>query len=286
MANSKNWIYLKVRRRYLKMGTFAIIMLAVMLLEGCVVSEDIEDTAKDVNTATSSTGEITVNSISEEETVSSQVPLSDVTHLKVSEFKDYAPFYSISFQKIEGETGNKLLFEGSTEEENPQTVVPDNIRVEPEDAIWELGYWFDGNSNLADTVTLEFWNRGNAGSFMIEIDDLQYKLKMPAAESEMVTLNQLVEPLDITINYVIKYSKALLFELEGVEKIEYVFLITDANGSKVAPTRVAYTPEEDSIQLLYVFETPIENEEWTMNIKDLSSQNEEQMEYVKCNLTF
>ena len=286
MANSEKWVYLRVWRRYMKMGCFAIIMLTVMVLGGCAVSEDIEDTTKNVNTVTSSTSELTVDSISEDEAASSEMPLSDVTHLKVSEFNDFSPFYSISFQKIEGETGNMLLFEGSTEEENPQTVVPNNIRVEPEEAIWELGYWFDGDSNLADTVTLEFWNRGNAGSFMIEIDDLQYELKLPAAESEMVTLNQIVELLDIKINYAIKYSKALLFELEGVEKIEYVFLITDANGSKVAPTRVAYTPEEDSIQLLYVFETPIENEEWTMNIKDLSSQDEEQMEYVECNLTF
>lgn len=270
-----------MKKRY-----FTLIMLLVIVLGGCAVSEGVEDTEKKVSDVTASISELTDEPISKNEAVSSEEPISDVTHLKVSEFKDYGPFYSISFQKIEGKTGNVLLFEGSAEDKDLGTIVPDNIRVEPEDAIWELSYWFDGDSNLEDTVTLEFWNRGNAGSFEIEIDELQYELKLPAAESEMVTLNQLVEPLNITIKNVVKYSQALLFELEGVEKIEYVFLLTDENSGKIAPTRVAYTPEEDRLQLLYAFENPIENEEWTMYIKDLLIQSENQTEYVECNLTF
>lgn len=270
-----------MKRRY-----FVAIMLIAVVLGGCTVSEDMEDRENNSNTVTSSIGEKTDKLISEGEASLNEEAISDVTHLKVNEFSDYAPFYSISFQKIEGETGELLLFEGSTETDNQQLIIPVNLRVEPEEAVWELSYCFDGNDNLTDTVTLEFWNRGNAGSYMIEIDSLQYELKLPEVDSEMITLNQMIEPLDITIKNVVKYSKALLFELEGVEKNEYMFLLSDENGNKIAPTRVAHTPEEDWIQLLYVFENPIGDESWSMNIKDLANQSEGKSEYVECKLTF
>lgn len=281
----------------MKLRHFITIMMIVLVLGGCAVPENIKDTGEKVSERTSSINELTEQLRNEGEIAPSdeklsdvsliQESLSDVTHLKVIEFRDYAPFYSISFQKIEGETGNVLLFEGSTDGENSQIISPNNIRVEPEEDIWELGYWFDGNTNLDDTVTLQFWNRGNADSLMIEIDELQYELKLSTPESKMITLNQVVEPLDITIQYVVKYSNALLFELEGKEIFNHLFLLTDANDSRKAPTRVAYNPDdEDKIQLLYVFETPIENDDWIMSIKNLSNQSKEQNKYVECNLIF
>lgn len=256
-----------------KIENFVVLMLLLMALGGCGVSENIEAAEK------STVAEPTTESTSE-----SKVSQNHETHLQVSEFHDYAPFYSVSFQKIEGETGKCLSFAGSTETEDLRTITPDNVRIEPEEDIWELGYWFDGNSNMDDTVTLQFWNRGSADSLMIEIDGLAYELTMPSADSKKVTLNQTVAPLNITIKNVTIYSKALLFELEGVDKNSYMFLLADSNGSKRAPTRVAYNPEEASTQLLYVFETPIEGEEWIMKIKDLSDESEDQPEYVECNL--
>lgn len=256
-----------------KIEKFVFFMLIMTALGGCAVSEDIEDADK--RTMAEST---------RESTNEREVTPNNETHLRVSEFHDYAPFYSVSFQKIEGETGKYLSYEGSTETEDMRTITPDNVRIEPEEDIWELSYWFDGNLNLADTVTLQFWNRGNADSVMIEIDGLEYELTIPSAASKQVTLNQIVDPLNITIKNVSVYSKALLFELEGVDKNNYMFLLTDSNGSKTAPTRVAYNPEETCIQLLYVFENPIENKEWIMKIKDLSNESEEQPEYVECNL--
>lgn len=254
----------------MKTRHFIVFMLVMLALGGCAVSaEDIEDADKSTVAESTSEREVTPN---------------NATHLQVSEFNDYAPFYSVSFQKIEGETGKYLSFEGSTETEDMRTITPDNVRIEPEEDIWELGYWFDGDSNLADTVTLQFWNRGNADSVVIEIDGSQYELTIPSADSKQVTLNQRVDPLNITIKNVTLYSKALLFELEGVDKNNYMFLISDSNGSKTAPTRVAYDPEAGHIQLLYVFENLIENEEWTMKIKDLSNESEDQPEYVECKL--
>lgn len=265
----------------MKIKYLIVSVLLVLALNGCAVSDNIKDTESHGITETEQTKNQADQS-SNEATDENKEALKNEPYLKVSDFKDYAPFYSVSFRKIEGETN--LLFSGSTENGDSKTIVPDNVRIEPEDAIWELSYWFDGNADLADTVTLQFWNRGNAGSVMVEIDGLQYKLALPSAESELVTMDKKVEKLGLTIKNVNIYTNALVFEIEGAEDNNCLFLLADSKDNKTAPTRTAYVPEEKKLQLLYVFEDPIKKEDWTMKIKDISEASDAQSEYIDCRL--
>lgn len=59
-------------------------------------------------------------------------------------FEDSAPYYSLSFQKIEGGTGVGLTFEGNTESGDQKRIEPDNIEIEPEESLYQVGYGFIG----------------------------------------------------------------------------------------------------------------------------------------------
>lgn len=183
------------------------------------------------------------------------------THLELVKFEDYAPYYCLSFQKIEGGTGNVLLFEGNTEVENQKTIGPDNIEVEPYESLWQLGWVFVGKENMADTVKIVFWNRGGAQEVTVRLDGLEYKVTIPEISAKEIKLGQAVkldtEGSEAILEKAVIYPNALLIKMSEMDN-EHWDTAIDLKDSKAKNGRMGWTGfryDEDlkEMELLFVF---------------------------------
>lgn len=252
---------------------YFLLLIAVLTMGGCKSQEalpeqtiEAEDDNSEVENPQKNMETEAVEDIAEE------------THLKLAELVDCAPFYSMSFQKIEGGTGKLLLFEGNTEMADQKTVGPDHVAVEPEDAIWEIGYVFDGNENLADTVTLNFWNRGEAETIRVILDGLEYELSCSKMEPKEIRLEQKLDETQIVIESAKVYPNALLLSLSGMDDKNWekpIFLFGEEKEEKIPPVRVAYEMEAEEMDLLFAFENGIPQETFILRMKDRDSKGEE-----------
>ena len=208
------------------------------------------------------------------------------THLELVGMKDDTPFYLLTFKKIEGGTGNELPFEGNTDPDSDAQRVPDNVSVEPQDSIIELQYHFDGDENLADAVTIAFWSRGDADSFLITLDGLEYTLPVPETEGKEISQKQEIN-LDgaaALLESATVYPHALLLELTGVDEEfwqqcqQKVFLLTE-NGNDVGAARVYYEESSGTVLLLHEWEIGVPEDGVSLRIKSLGADAEEYQDY-------
>lgn len=188
-----------------------------------------------------------------------QTEIDAETHLELAELKDYTPFYVMSFQKIEGGTGERLLFEGNTEIADQKSMGPDNLEVEPQDAVWGLSYCFDGDENLADTVTLGFWNRGGTESIQVVLDGLTYHFAVPKVETKEIQIGEKMPETQVVVEDACVYPNAVLLRLSGIDSTNwtnYFYLIQALGGEeeKFYPSSSAYEEEIGEMYLLFVFE--------------------------------
>lgn len=193
------------------------------------------------------------------------------THLKLTELKDYAPYYVMSFQKIEGGTGERLSFEGNTVLADQEIVGPDRVEVEPQSAIWELGFHFDGKENLADTITLEFWNRGGSEAFQVILDGLIYEVAVPKVETKEVEIGEKLPGTQVMVEDACIYPHALFLRLSGIDSgnwDNHFYLIRVSNGEeeKISPVRSAYEETRGEMHLLFLFKEGIPEEKLTFRM--------------------
>lgn len=188
------------------------------------------------------------------------------THLEMVKFIDRAPYYLMSFQKIEGGTGQKLSFEGNTEIADQKTIGPDNLEVEPEDAVRDMWYYFDGDENLADTVTFSFWNYGDAESFQVILDGLTYQFAVPAVEAKKIEIGKKLTGTQVVVEYAYLYPKALMLRLSGIDStnwgnIFYLVRTVEGEEEKLFSGGTWYEEKTGEMPLLFTFEgrAPKEN---------------------------
>lgn len=193
------------------------------------------------------------------------------THLEMVKFIDRAPYYLMSFQKIEGGTGKKLSFEGNTEIADQKTIGPDNLEVEPEDAVRDMWYYFDGDENLADTVTFSFWNYGDAESFQVILDGLTYQFAVPEVEARKIEIGKKLTGTQVVVEYAYLYPKALMLRLSGIDStnwgnIFYLVRTVEGEEEKLFPGGTWYEEETGGIPLLFTFEDGVPKENLTFRM--------------------
>lgn len=245
----------------MKRKSLLLLSLSTLLLTGCTAAkapaevpaaqESAPSTAEDALENTANTSD------SEEENAVTE------THLELAAMEDYSPFYTLRFQKIDGETGEPLLFEGSDEPEDQVAAVPTQVETDPSDNAWGMVCYFDGEENLRDTIAMYFWNRGGGDTVSITIDGLTYQVALPKTQPEEITLNQELKAAgeSFTAATASLYPKALLLELSDIsEELQLngtIFLLKDSEGKEYSPTEVANDPDAQKMELLYVLEDGI-----------------------------
>ena len=105
---------------------YLILLLVALASEGCANPNTLPDQADEIEESNSEVENPQKNEVVEEVEQEVEEEIAEETHLKLTELVDCAPFYSMSFQKIEGGTGKTLLFEGNTEIADQKTVGPDH----------------------------------------------------------------------------------------------------------------------------------------------------------------
>lgn len=193
------------------------------------------------------------------------------THLEMVKFIDYAPRYTLSFQKIEGGTGERLSFEGNTEIADQKTTGPDNLEVEPEDAMLDMSFCFDGDENLADTVTFSFWNYGNAESFQVILDGLAYQFEVPELETKKIEIGKKLTGTQVVVEYAYLYPKALMLKLSGLDNTNWTnffYLVRTVEGEeeRFFPGGTCYEEETGEMPLLFTFEDGVPKENLTFRM--------------------
>lgn len=252
---------------------YLILFLAVLAMSGCTNPEAAPEQTKVMEESNSE-----AESSRENEPAEAEGEIAEETYLDLTELVDCAPFYSMSFQKVEGGTGRLLLFEGNTEISDQNTVGPDQVKVEPEDAVWELCYAFGGEEALADTVTLSFWNRGEAETIRVLLDGLEYEFSCPRINPKEIQLGQKLEDTRIVLEDVKLYPNALLLRLSGVDSESWdktFFLLDEEKEEKILPARSAYEKEAEEMYLLFAFENGIPEKPLVFRMKDNDSAGEE-----------
>lgn len=209
------------------------------------------------------------------------------THLELAEMEDYTPFYALTFRKIEGGTGKELPFEGrNADPDNDNPGGPKNISVEPEDAVLEMMYCFNGDENREDAVTIAFWSRGDVDSFLITLDGLEYTFSVPKTEVTEISQNQEINLNGATalLESASVYPNALLLKLTGVGEdfwqqcLQKVFLLIE-NGDDVGAARVRYEESDGTILLLHEWEDGVPKDGVSLRIKSLGADVEEYQDY-------
>lgn len=234
---------------------YLILCLAALAAGGCISPKTLPEQAKEMEEGNADVGDSQENGTAQE-----REKIAEETHLELIRLVDCAPFYSMSFQKIEGGTGELLLFEGNTEISDQKTAGPDNVELEPEAAVCEVGYAFDGDENLADTVTLSFWNRGEAESIQVILDGLEYELSCPKMNPEEIRIEQNLGETEIVLEDVKIYPKALLLRLSGINSANWdksFFLSYKENEERVLPVRSVCEMEAGEMYLLFTFENGV-----------------------------
>lgn len=257
---------------------YLILLLVALASEGCANPNTLPDQTKEIEENNSEVENPQKNEVVEEVEQEVEEEIAEETHLKLTELVDCAPFYSMSFQKIEGGTGKTLLFEGNTEIADQKTVGPDHVAVEPEEDIWEIGYAFDGEENLADTVTLNFWNRGGAKTLHVILDGLEYELPCPKMNPKEISIGQKLDGTQIVLENAKIYPNALLLRLSGVNNENWekpLFLFDIDTEEKISPVRSAYEEEMEEMDLLFAFENGIPQETLVLRMKDRDSKGGE-----------
>lgn len=183
------------------------------------------------------------------------------THLELVKFEDYTPYYCLSFQKIEGGTGNVLLFEGKTELEDQEVIEPINIEIEPYGSLWQLGWGFAGKENMADTVKIVFWNRGGASEVTVRIDGLEYRVAMPEITAKEIEVGQALkidaEGSEAIFEKAVIYPNALLIKMSEMDYENWDTTIdlkdSRAQSKRMGFTGFSYDAVLEEMELLFVF---------------------------------
>lgn len=208
-------------------------------------------------------------------------------YLELVNLEDHSPYYSMSFHKVDGETGELLSFEGNVESDDQTTAGPDHLSITPSDSLVGLSYGFDGEENLADTVTLGFWNRGEEESVVITIDGLDYELTFPDVEARSVAVSDSIsfDEFKVTIKELVIYPNSLIIKMSDVdiEEWERIFLVEAPEQSEelIPPMSSRYTEEAKTFELLYTFENGVPESNLILHImRDGSSEENQYYEYL------
>lgn len=203
------------------------------------------------------------------------------THLELVEFEECAPYYTLSFQKVEGGTGKRLSLEEDHEMDDSGVWNPVDVSGEPDEALWGLSYGFEGDENAVDTISMNFWNRANAEAVVIEIDGLEYEVTFPKVEEKEIELNQYVtlnsKGEQALLESAIVYPKAILLKLSGIDENHwtdsfFLFYMEDDRGKNVEPARMDYRSDTDGLYLLYLFEEGIPDKELFFQVAEQTSK--------------
>ena len=236
-----------------KKVSFLISFIIVVFLTGCSAEKVNMEEKKEAQEEAQEQQQELIN-VQKEEIIAE-------THLKLVEFEDYTPYYCLSFQKIEGGTGNVLLFEGKTELEDQEAIEPINIEIEPYESLWQLGWGFAGKENMADTVKIVFWNRGGASEVTVRIDGLEYRVAMPEITAKEIEAGQALkidaEGSEAILENAVIYPNALLIKMSQMDH-EHWDTIIGLKDSRVQSKRVGFTGFSydavlEEMELLFVF---------------------------------
>lgn len=240
------------------------VFLAALLLQGCAASKTPlgqKDTQKPV---TSPAEVVEVVEIPQEADENTDIlKTNPETHLELMVFKDQAPYYELDFQKIEGGTGNLLLFEENKDPQYPEiTGGPKNVEAEPLDSLHGFGCVLNGEEDPADTLTMGFWNRGGAETVLVTLDGLEYEVSLPKPDVKECILNQKIdfEGIHAIIEKADIYPNAILLKLAEIDinhRTGLCFLTWPQAKDILAPKGSAYEEEAGEEYLLYVFDEGI-----------------------------
>ncbi len=224
---------------------YLILFLAVLAMSGCTNPEAAPEQTKVMEESNSE-----AESSQENELAEAEGEIAEETYLNLTELVDCTPFYSMSFQKVEGGTGRLLLFEGNTEISDQNTVGPDQVKVEPEDAV----------------------------TIRVLLDGLEYEFSCPRINPKEIQLGQKLEDTRIVLEDVKLYPNALLLRLSGVDSESWdktFFLLDEEKEEKILPARSAYEKEAEEMYLLFAFENGIPEKPLVFRMKDNDSAGEE-----------
>ncbi len=240
------------------------VCLTALLLQGCATSKTPLEQEETKKTDVSVTSAEVVENTPQEAKKDTETPkINPETHLELTDFRDYAPYYELDFQKIEGETGKLLLFEENKDPQYPEIVgVPKNVAVEPLDSLSGFGYVLNGEENPADTLSMGFWNRGGAETILVTLDGLEYKVSLPKPETRTCILNQEIdfEGIHAVIEEAELYPSAILLKLTGIDlahRTGFYFLTWPTAEDVLGFKGSAYEEEAKEQYLLYIFEEEI-----------------------------
>ena len=226
-----------------------MLLFVPLLLYGC--SPTNSDSAANVTTLEeATTTEPSAETQPETMTSENRKELSNETHLEMVDFYDYCPVYSFTVKKIEGSTGNELSFDST------------QALIEPEGQIGGLMTSVDTTIyDAADPKTLSFlfWNKTAVDSLKFTIDDLEYNIQMPKAESYEIEINKDISYKDytFTIKSATVYPKAIALQITGISnyKLFENNFILNVDDERYPPFE--FWEDDLGRMLLYAFEEDI-----------------------------
>lgn len=229
-------------------------LIAAIWLAGCAAPEKTDTQAENSQAEIMEAGEVDAG----DSDMAGKDDQSQDVYLELVDKKEMVPFYSLSFQKVDKETGEKLLFEGNAESADAESMAPD-LTVEPSEDLWEFAFWFDGKEEATNTVTLQFWNRGETGKIQVTIDGIVYEENLSGEQGNEIALDQTkVGETGAILEKATLYSNAVVLDLSEVSDtlFQNPFLLTvlQQEESRIAPTRTAYDRNAKTLSLLYIFE--------------------------------
>lgn len=200
-------------------------------------------------------------------------------YLELDNFRDYSPEYYMSFHKIDPKTGDRVAFEDGAVSED-DTV--DDLEINPADGIEGLSYVYEDE----DTLSLEFWNRGEADTITITVDGLDYELALPEVEHETIAAAEAVsfDGYEVTVQEYEVYPNALIIKFSDVseEEFERLYLIEDPEqGEEMLAPSVSYDSDSGSMDLLFRFENGLSADNLSLKIQqDMTAQDKEYFTYA------
>ena len=271
----------------MKKNIFLLILILVCLTSACAFSAEQDKNQLEGKLDTIESSEQDVHAQDNLESTNE----SEKVCLELVNFQDRSPYYAMSFHKINEETGKLLSFEGNVEPEDQTIAGPENFSINPSKSLVGLSYGFDGKENLADTIILGFWNRGEEPSVVVTIDGLDYELTFPVVSTKSVTASEYIsfDEFRTKIEEFVIYPNALLIKMPDVDKEEWgrIFLIEAPEQSTevIAPRGSWYDEESKVFELLYTFDHGVPESNLVLKIKrDHSSEENPYFDYL-LNLT-
>lgn len=247
----------------------SFLLLSLLLISGCAssdaTSEQEEKTEPEVS-------EVSESAEDEEEAQSENV--EPETHLELTGLENYAPYYTLRFQKIEGGTGKVSGFAYTPDPEDPSIVTaPEHVEVIPSEKLGLLTCSFSGDENPEDEVTLSLWNRGEEENFQIVLDDLEYEVSLPEETSEETELNQKLENEgpQAMLDKAVVYPHTILLELSGIDSAHWDcgFWLVNADTQEIVSSPMIFYDEDlEELSLLCVFEDEIPDVDLALRISE------------------